>query len=128
MGETKKGYSIWSLLVIMTLIAVWLAIPTTLSLGKWPDTVLGFFILFHQITLWTLIASIIWLFTGRRRVVLYLLTGIITVFWGPFVLVAFERCLFKSEYVAGLLVRTGLSDVLDPVYSAIYEVFSYEPH
>lgn len=128
MAERKGGYSIWSLLVIMTLLAVWMAIPRTLSLGKWPDTVLVFFILFHQITLWALIASVIWLVTGRRRVVLYLLTGIITIFWGPFMLVAVERSLFKSEHVSAFLVRTGLADVLDPLHSAIYEVFNYEPH
>ncbi len=54
----KRGYSIWSLLVIMTLLAVWMAIPRTVSLGKWPESVLVFFIVFHQLTLWSLVGSV----------------------------------------------------------------------
>lgn len=125
----KKGYSIWSLLVVMTLLAVWLAVPRTLSIGKLPEIFLVFFIVLHQITFWVLIGCVIGLVSGRLRVAIGLLVVIPTIFG---VLATAERYLFHSEYVSAWTLQTGLVDVLQPIYKAIAEAFTktftYGPH
>ncbi len=50
--KVKRGYSIWSLLVLTTLIAVVLAIPRRIASGR---VLFSFFILSHQVSLWLLV-------------------------------------------------------------------------
>lgn len=64
-GVKSKGYSIWSLMVIMTLLAVWLAVPRRWEFER---RYLELFIVFHQLMLWLLVGSLIWNVTGRKRI------------------------------------------------------------
>ncbi len=61
MAEGKKGYSIWSLLVTMTLLAVWMAVREG---GQ--ETVYHAEIIFvvHQLVALAVVGSLLWTVTG----------------------------------------------------------------
>ncbi len=98
-------------------------IPRAVSRGTWSDGVLVLFNLLHQITLWALIGSLIWIGTGKRRYVVYVLD----IASGPLTIVATERHLFKSEYIVAWTARTGLVVLPEPFYDSMFELFKYAP-
>ena len=122
----KKGYSIWSLMVIMTLVAVWLAVPRNLSNGIWRVWFLDLFIAAHQIVLWSMIASLIWIVSGKRRGVAYLLTVVVVLAWAPLLIVSLERACLHTNYALGLMYRIGLMQGLGVFYDSVTHGFGYE--
>ncbi len=126
MAEPKKGYSIWSLLVIMTLLALWLAVPRTLSNGILPVWFSELFIAAHQIVLWSMISGLIWFASGKSRSIAYLLTGVVVLPWAPLLIVSLERGCFDTAYALGLMNRLGLMQVLGAFYDLVSHGFGYE--
>ena len=124
-GVKMKGYSIWSLLLIMTLLAVWMAVPRKLSSGQWSAFVLDFFFLLHQLSLWSLASSMIWLITAKRYDVLFVCAGATLLFWGPLLFMLIERRLFGSEIVELLVNGSGWGYVVEPFYRAVARGFGY---
>lgn len=123
----KDRYSIWSLLVVMTLLAVWLAVPRRISVGQWPDFLLLMFVMVHQLALWVIVAYVLWVVSSKRRFVLYALATLIFVLWAPIVGMICEQELLGSDYIRAWLYRSGLHYLLGPFYNAIFEAFGYGP-
>lgn len=130
----KKGCSIWSLLVIMTLLAVWLALPRQFSqlnfAGISPVRFSLVCALYHHGLLWILVGMLITNITGKLRLLLYLWYAIVLVYWGPLFAAFIEGNLNPTGDHP--LLRTAMSsirlyDVFVNVYVLVYERFGYEP-
>lgn len=124
-STAKKGYSIWSLLVIITLLAVWMAIPrriTSESLG------IPLFFLCHQLALWVLIGVSLWLVLGRRIWVLLIVVAVIVLMWTPITMAVVESALTGNRVntLGERLVNSiGLRDYYDFVVRSIYIGLGY---
>lgn len=134
MSAGKKGYSIWSLLVIMTLLAVWLAMPRHFS--RW--TIAGldptFFsmccTLCHLASLWLLLGNLVWLLAGRSRLVLSIGTVVALLFWGPIVLAFLEGlCTDAGDHprLRAAMSALGLYQGYVDFYDRLYGWLGYEP-
>lgn len=132
--KAKKGYSIWSLFMIMTLLAVWLALPRHFS--QW--TIAGvnptFFsmccTLCHLALLWLLLGTLFWMLAGMRRLVVYFVAMAALLFWTPIVL-AFIEGLFTDAgdhpRLRAVMSAVGLYQGYIDFYDKLYGWFGYEP-
>ncbi len=125
-GQPKQGYSIWSLLVITTLLAILLAMPKpTRDFGP----VLHIFLsASHQVALWVLCGRLIWMLLGKRRSVLIIESIVVLIVWGPLFAAITEDVLGGRNNHA--LVRTvlgtlGLYDAYGELYEWIFKTFGY---
>ena len=126
-GVTKKSYSIWSLLVIVTLLAVWLAVPRAWNLPGVDNIQEEFFFLCHQVVLWCTVFVFIWLSLGRRRLVLWLCMGLLVLAWGPLCLWLMEAVI-RDRYdgvVDQALHGSGLYDPYSTLYGTLHENLGY---
>lgn len=89
-GASHKGCSIWSLLVIMTLLAVWMAIPRRITSHAYPVHV---FFIGHQIALWLVVGIGLWLVLGKRTLLLVTILAAIVIVWLPIGLSVIETAL-----------------------------------
>ncbi len=131
---SKKGYSIWSLLVIMTFLAVWLAVPRNFS--RWTISGMNptFFsmccTLCHLALLWLLVGVVVWRLTGKRRYVLYLESTLAILFWLP-ILLAFVEGMFTDAgdhpMLRTMMSGLGLYQGYIDFYDKLYGWFGYEP-
>ncbi len=123
----KKSYSIWSLLVIMTLLAVLLSLPKpTNSCGPMIHALLAGS---HQVALWVLFGRLIWMLTGKRRSVLIAESIVAIVVWGPLFIAIAEDVLGggmgKHTVVRTVLSPLGLYDAYGQLYQWIFKTFGY---
>lgn len=123
----KKGYSIWSLMVIMTLLAVLLALPKpTRAYGPLLHVFLA---ASHQIALWGLFGRMIWMLLGKRRSVLIFEAILVVIVWGPLFAIIAEDVISGSRQgvVRGVLKAVGLFDGYGAMYQWIFRTFGYGP-
>ena len=121
----KRGYSIWSLLVIMTLLAVLLAIPkpTSANIGALLHAI---FVGCHQVALWVLFGTLVWMILGKRRSVLFVECLVLVVVWGPlFAVIAEDLISDRHTVVRGTLETFGLFDAYGKMYEWIFKTFGY---
>lgn len=124
---SKGGFSIWSLLVIMKLLAVWMAVPRRITAPHMPLSAMLFF-LCHQMTFWWLIAAAAWLLLGKRKWVTLTFGALIVLVWTPITMVVVEMA-FTGNQVNTLgerLVRsTGLGEEYSFVFRSIFTGLGY---
>lgn len=123
----KNGYSIWSLLVIMTLLAVLLAIPKP-KLADFEPMTRIFLVACHQVALWVLFGRLLWMLLGKRRSVLILELIVVVVVWGPLFGALTEDVLGGNgshPIVNALLTPFGLYDAYGALYDWIFRTFGY---
>lgn len=125
-SESKRGYSIWSLLVIMTLLAVLLAIPkpTSASIG---GLFYALFVGCHQIALWILFGTLVWMILGKRRSVIVIECLVLLIVWGPLFGIIAEDLIYarRDGFVRGGLKLFGLFDAYGQLYDWIFRTFGY---
>ncbi len=127
MSAANKGYSIWTLLVIMTLLAVALAIPRQSEQPKFGPAN-ATFLLCHQLVLWSLGAVLIWLTTGKRSSVCIVVAATIAVVWLPLMSALFENALTgNATRTWSTLDAVGLYDGYGMFYRTIYRICGYGP-
>ena len=126
-GVTKKSYSIWSVLVIMTLLAVWFAIPRRTTAEHFNLASQYFFVL-HQVTLWMIIGVLCWLLSGRRKLVAIAFGIAIVVVWTP---IFWTLCEIAYSGKVGASVAfmdyIGLTAIYTRIYDTIGWAFGYGP-
>ena len=121
----KRGYSIWSLLVIMTLLAVVLAIPKS-TLVDFSPVIRALFMGCHQFALWVLVGTLIWMLLGKRRVVLLLESIVFVVVWGPLFAVVMENLIGGNHRITRTALESlGLFDHYGQLYTWISSTFGY---
>ena len=124
----NRGYSIWSLLVIMTLLAVLLVIPkpTSANLG---GAIHALFVGCHQVALWLLAGTLAWMILGKRRSVLVIECLVLVLVWGPLFAIIAEELISGSSQgvVRGTLKAVGLFDGYGAMYDWIFRTFGYGP-
>ncbi len=124
----KKGYSIWSLMVIMTLLAVWLAIPRRATIRDF-NLPGQYFFVFHQVTLWTIVGAAIWLLSGCRKLVAVAFGIAILIVWTPIFWTLSEIALTgKVGASVAFMDYIGLTKVYTRIYDTIGWAFGYEPN
>lgn len=128
--RAKKGYSIWSLLVITGLIAVWTVVPSWINLEAVRDNLNDLFFIGHQLVLWIACSVLIWIACQKRKVVAFICFLIIATAWGPAV-VALGEEMSNVGYVAPnrtyeALAKVGLANHYQSFYSAMSRIFGYE--
>lgn len=126
-GKSNRGYSIWSLLLIMTLLAIVLAIPRQSiqpSFGRDNAT----FLLCHQLLLWSLGAVCVWLMTGKRSSVRLVVAATVLVVWLPLMSALLEDAITGNATTTwSVLTAIGLSEGYGMFYQAIYRMGGYGP-
>ncbi len=123
-GNSTNGLSIWSTIVFMSLLAVWIAIPRQYSRG----TFLTYHFFGHQIALWSLVGTFTWAFTGRRRSVFYLVLATIVIFWLPLLSNLTEQLLTgRTRMTYSTLHAMGIERAYGNFYKSLYELFRYGP-
>lgn len=126
----QKGFSIWSLMLIMTLLAVWLAVPRhseCFDIDVDNNSLLLFCL--HQVFLWSTIAALVWLLT-KRRVILAVEIAILLIVWGPLLAALFEDQVlgaYNHPWVAALLWNLGVREEYNALMLYIYEQLGYGP-
>lgn len=119
----KRGYSIWSLLVIITLVAVLVSpFPRTVCRKFYHPTSLEYFVT-HQLIIWTSIAIAVWMLAGRRLWIAYLLVALMTLLWTPIALEAYTN----STLHYPLLQRCGVRWLYNDFYRELRVRLNYEP-
>ncbi len=121
----KKGYPIWSLLVIMTLLAVWLAIPRRWSFSVMDQYSMMWFFLIHQVALWTLMFGLAWILLCKRRLVLYLLLCVLMVLWVPQAVFTAELQFTGTSVTWRLLESVGLAEIYSEFVTLTFLRFGY---
>lgn len=93
----RRGNSIWSMLVIMTLLAVWLAVPRHSALFAAQSNSGAFYWMAHQLLLWMALAVTIWLLLGKRRILMYAFATVFGVAWTPLAICLLEGTISATE-------------------------------
>ena len=123
-GVNAKGsYSIWSLMLIMTVLAVWLGIPRQSVNGRTYGAAL--FFTSHQIAGWILVSKFIWAVTGKRRIVFGILMAVVLVAWLPALLVTVTEPFSGDLFVQNVLARVGVIKAYAAFYDCLDRLFGY---
>jgi hypothetical protein len=118
----KKSYSIWSLLVIMTLLAVLASpFPSAVCRAFYHPVTLEYFVT-HQLIVWTAIATTVWILTRRRLLVACLLFTLMAITWCPIALEAYV----DSTAIYPILNRCGVGWLYLDFYTYLRFKFEYE--
>ncbi len=80
----------------------------------------------HQIILAILLASIVWILTGKRRSMATLVVVLIVIVWGPNLAAAIDYSLTgNNETVFAMSERLGLTSTLNTMYAFFYDSLGY---
>lgn len=128
-SEAHKGYSIWSLMVLTTLLAVVLAMPKRVLDSSWPGAIRALYVGCHQVAIWVLVGTLIWMLLGKRRIVLGIEIVVVLIVWGPLFLAVAENLSgsHKNAILRGALEPFGLFDAYGKFYEWMFQAFGYGP-
>ncbi len=120
--KAKKSYSIWSLLMITTLLAVLVSqFPRTVCRKFYHPTTLEYFVT-HQLMIWTSIAIAVWMLAGRRLWIAYLLVTLMALLWTPIALDAYTNSTLHYPF----LQRCGVRRLYTDFYRELRVRLNYE--
>lgn len=123
-GKLTAGLSIWSTIVFMSLLAVWIVIPRQYSRA----TFLTHHFFWHQLALWSLVSTFVWACTGRRRSVLYLVLITLVILWLPLLSNLTEQSMTgRTRMTYSTLKALGIERAHGFFYKTLYELFRYGP-
>ncbi len=111
-------------MVIMTLLALWFAMPKAWN-ASGPNILDGSYLAFHQIFLWSLVGSLIWLASGKRVDVFCFMLCTLTLFWAPLLAYLLEVSLFRTAYTARFGRLIGVIELYAHFYWRIWNWESY---
>jgi hypothetical protein len=126
-GKVRYHLSIWAIVVFIGMFAVWLATPRHSPYAKLIMPQMKFF-LCHQLALWTLIGTFVWLVAYRRRFTLLIGISLLTVVWLPMLSAVLEHAFTrKTTLTHSVLSSAGLGDLYYSGYQKLYTAFGYGP-
>ncbi|MCC6507529.1 MAG: hypothetical protein IT423_00370 [Pirellulaceae bacterium] len=121
--KAKNGYSIWLLLVFMTLLGLLMAIPKLIALSSVRDNASEIFFVCHQLCMWCSCGTLVWLASGKNRIVLSLCVLSIMACWLPAIVIVTEMVVRNSppQYMDWLLKQVMLYDAYQTFYDILWE-------